>query len=66
MEEALARIKMQLAQMDKENKWDDVDRDEVIDLLIFEEVKAASYQYAYEKVGKLVEFLLQEGEKLKL
>ncbi len=66
MEEALDRIKMQLAQMDKENKWGDVDRDDVIDQLIFEEIKAASYQYAYEKVGKIVEYLLEEGEKLKI
>ncbi len=66
MEQALERIKMQLAQMDKENKWEDVDRDEVVDLLIFEEIKAASYQFSYEKVGKVVEFLLEEGEKLKL
>ncbi|OIJ14371.1 hypothetical protein BKP37_08465 [Anaerobacillus alkalilacustris] len=65
MEKALDRIKMQLAQMDKENKWAEVDRDEVIDLLIFEEIKAASYQYAYEKVGKMVEFLIKEGEALK-
>jgi hypothetical protein len=65
MEQALERIKMQLAQLDRENKWAEVDRDEVIDLLIFEEIKAASYQFGYEKVGKTVEFLLKECEQLK-
>lgn len=65
MEEALNRIKMQLAQLDKENNWGDLLREEVVDALILEEIKAASYQFSYEKVGKLVEFLLKEAEELR-
>ncbi|MBP3951070.1 hypothetical protein [Bacillus suaedae] len=65
MEEALNRIKMQLAQLDKENNWGDLQREEVVDALMLEEIKAASYQFSYEKVGKLVEFLLKEAEELK-
>lgn len=65
MEEALNRIKMQLAQLDKENNWGDLQREEVVDALMLEEIKAASYQFSYEKVGKLVEFLLKEAEALK-
>ncbi len=59
------RIKSQLAQLDKENKWDDLERDDVIDLLIYEEIKAASYELDYDGVGRMVSFLIKEGEKLK-
>ncbi|WP_332633540.1 hypothetical protein [Halalkalibacter flavus] len=65
MGKALNRIKSQLAQLDKENKWEDLDRDGVIDLLIYEEIKAASYELDYEGVGRMVDFLIKEGEKLK-
>ncbi|MCL7749837.1 hypothetical protein [Halalkalibacter alkaliphilus] len=65
MGKALNRIKSQLAQLDKENKWEDLDRDGVIDLLIYEEIKAASYELDYEGVGRMVDYLIKEGEKLK-
>ncbi|GAE28472.1 hypothetical protein JCM9140_4711 [Halalkalibacter wakoensis JCM 9140] len=65
MEDALTRIKSQLAQLDKENAWANLDRDEVIDQLIFEEIKAASYELDNEDVGEIVKFLVVEGEKLK-
>jgi len=59
------RIKTQLAQLDKENKWEDLERDQMIDLLIFEEIKAASYELDYEEVGRMVSFLIKQGENLK-
>ncbi|MDT8861374.1 hypothetical protein N0O92_14130 [Alkalihalobacillus sp. MEB130] len=62
---ALNRVKAQLAQLDKENKWVDIDRDEVIDQLIYEEIKAASYELDNERVGQLVKHLIEESEKLK-
>jgi hypothetical protein len=62
---AMNRIKSQLAQLDKENKWEDLERDDIIDLLIYEEIKAASYELDYEGVGRMVSFLIKEGEKLK-
>ncbi|KHF38970.1 hypothetical protein [Halalkalibacter okhensis] len=65
MGKALNRIKSQLAQLDKENKWDDLDREGIIDQLIYEEIKAASYELDYEGVGRMVNFLIEEGEKLK-
>ncbi|GAE36540.1 hypothetical protein [Halalkalibacter akibai] len=65
MAKALNRIKSQLAQLDRENKWEDLQRDEVIDLLIFEEIKAASHELDFEGVGRMVDYLLKEGEKLK-
>ncbi len=65
LEDALTRIKSQLAQLDKENAWANLDRDEVIDQLIFEEIKAASYELDNEDVGEIVKFLVVEGEKLK-
>ncbi|MFC0559555.1 hypothetical protein [Halalkalibacter alkalisediminis] len=65
MGKAMDRIKSQLAQLDKENKWDDLERDDVIDLLIYEEIKAASYELDYDGVGRMVSFLIKEGEKLK-
>ncbi|WP_332697780.1 hypothetical protein [Halalkalibacter lacteus] len=65
MGKALNRIKSQLAQLDKENKWEDMQRDEVIDLLIYEEIKAASHELDFEQVGRMVNYLIEQGETLK-
>ncbi len=62
---AINRIKSQLAQLDKENNWDEMQRDEVIDLLIYEEIKAASHELDFEQVGRMVSYLLEHGEALK-
>lgn len=61
----MERIKAQLAQLDKENRWHELEREDVIDLLIYEEIKAASYEKDSEGLGKIVSILIKEGEKLK-
>ncbi|MCD8500634.1 MAG: hypothetical protein LRY71_01830 [Bacillaceae bacterium] len=55
VEQSIERIKKELAALDREKAWESLDREEVVDAMVLQEIKAANEMF--EEANELGEFV---------
>ena len=53
VEQSVERIKKELDALDRENAWNSLDREEVIDMMLLQEIKAANETFEASEVREL-------------